>query len=489
VIGSNRPISQIGPIEKSLAAWRQKLVIAFSVLVIFLSVRFFTFQFMRAHLNDAGWFQFGSYSIFHSQAEDLLEGRRRLFLIDDPSRTDLVQYPPAYPAALATIYEITGNRTAYSAQIVQWFLDLVLSIVLVAGIANSAFDYRIAFAASLLLGLSPVLSMYAAYPSADTPTMWFVLAGNWLVIIAAKRKSVVLALLSGVLLGIACWIRVNPLYLFIGWGVALLFVVNTNWKRRLAMSAALLLGTIVVISPIVVRNYLTFPDFTPTGGTIGVNLWEGLGETELGRQNGFRYGDDKMLEVERARMGIAADSRLTPQWPDGIRRDRERVRESMAFIQQHPIWYAGVMFRRMWAMLNIAGEPVAYYGSSGINVTSKKCLPENWQHGLIAFFVTALGMVQSVARYLLLPLVVYGVFVAARRDLMSTVLLGVTVLYYLVPGSAAHTEIRYVISMHALLLVFAGVGLHRLLKFAVDARFDRSSASENRSPTVSRFLI
>ena len=423
---------------------------------------------MRAHLNDAGWFQFGSYSIFDRQAEDLLDGRQRLFFIGDPSRTDLVQYPPAYPAVLALIYKVTGERTVYSAQTVQWLFDLVISLLLVAGIANSAFDYRVAFAASLLLGLSPVLAMYAAYPSADTPTMWFVLGGNWLLIVAARRKSVALAFAAGVVLGIACWIRVNPLYLFIGWGVALLFVVDANLKRRLVMSAALFAGTIVVVSPIVVRNFLTFPDFTPTGGTIGVNLWEGLGETELGRENGFRYGDDKMLEVERARMGIAADSPLTPQFPDGIRRDRERVRESMSFIKQHPIWYAGVMFHRMWAMINIAGDPVAYYGSSGINVTSKKCLPENWQHGLTAVFVTVLGWAQSVTRYLLLPLVVFGIYVAARRDLMATVLLGITVLYYLVPGSVAHTEVRYVIPMHALLLVFAGVGLHRLLNYVIN---------------------
>jgi hypothetical protein len=32
----------------------------------------------------------------------------------------------------------------------------------------------------------------------------------------------------------------------------------------------------------------------------------------------------------------------------------------------------------------------------------------------------------------------------------------VTILYYLVPGTAAHTEIRYVLPMHALLIVFAG---------------------------------
>jgi 4-amino-4-deoxy-L-arabinose transferase-like glycosyltransferase len=448
--------------EKSSLIWRKRLFFVLAVLLIAFSVRFLTLQFMRAHLHEAAWFQFGSYAIFDRQAEDLLEGKQRLFLIDDPSRTDLAQYPPAYPAWLAMIYKLTGDRSVYSAQIVQWLLDLFLSFVLIAGIATSAFNWRVGIAAGLLLSLSPLFAMYAAYPSADMPTMWLVLAGNWLLVIAAKRKSVGLALGAGVLLGVACWIRVNPLYLCVGWAIALLLLVRERWKRRLKMSAALLGGTILVISPVVVRNYLTFPDFTPTGGTIGTNLWEGLGETELGRQNGFQYGDHKMVEYERAKLGLPAGLAMTPQWPDGIRRDKERVRESMAFIKQHPIWYAGVMLRRMWGMLKIAGEPHAYYGSSGINVTPGKTLPENWQNGVAAIFVKVLGMVQSVVRYLLLPLVVFGIYVAARRDLMVTGMLGVTVLYYLVPGSAAHTEIRYVLPMHALLIVFAGVGLYRL---------------------------
>jgi hypothetical protein len=71
-------------------------------------------------------------------------------------------------------------------------------------------------------------------------------------------------------------------------------------------------------------------------------------------------------------------------------------------------------------------------------------------------------MIQSVVRYLLLPFVVFGVFVAARRDLMITGILLMTVLYYLGPGTAAHTELRYVLPMHSLLIVFAGVGVRSL---------------------------
>ena len=75
--------------------------------------------------------------------------------------------------------------------------------------------------------------------------------------------------------------------------------------------------------------------------------------------------------------------------------------------------------------------------------------------------VNLLGMLQSVARYLLLPLAAFGLFVALRQDWRTSCLLLVTVLYYLVPGTVAHTEIRYVLPMHALLIVFAGCGFNK----------------------------
>jgi 4-amino-4-deoxy-L-arabinose transferase-like glycosyltransferase len=443
---------------------RKQLLIVFTSLLIAISVRVLTLQFMRAHLNDPAWFQVGSYAKFDRQARAILDGRQRLFWIDDPTRTELAQYPPAFPALVALIYKLSGDQSAYSAQVVLWFLDLILSQLLIAGIAFTAFGPRAAIASSFLIGLSALFALYGAYPSADVPATWFVLGGSWLLLLALQRKNVWFALAAGVALGISCWLRVNPLYLCVGWAVVLFVVVKDAWSLKLRMGAAVLAGTVVVISPIVIRNYVVFPDFTPTGGTIGTNLWEGLGETELGRQYGFLYGDDKMLEVERARMGRPGDPQVEVQWPDGIRRDNERTRESLAFIRQHPVWYLGVMFGRMWGMLKVAGDPVPYTGVSGINVTSTKCLPPHWQGGVLAFGVNVLGMIQSVTRYLFLPLVAFGIYVGTRRDWRMSCLMLVTVLYYLVPGTAAHTEIRYVLPMHGVLIVFAGVGVSQLIR-------------------------
>ena len=416
---------------------------------------------MRVHLNDPAWFQVGSYAKFDRQARDILDGRQRLYWIDDPTRTDLAQYPPGFPALLALIYKVSGERSAYSAQLVLWFADLIVSFVLIAGIAFTAFGWRAAIASVFLLALSSLFALYSAYPSADIPATWFVLGGNWLLLLAFQRKSVWLALGAGALAGVACWMRVNPFYLSFGWAIVLLLLVRP-WSVKLKTSAAVLAGAIILIAPIVIRNYIGFPDFTLTGGTIGGNLWQGLGETELGRANGFLFGDDKMLEHERKKYGWPSDMKADLQWPDGIRRERERSKQALAFIKQHPIWYLGVMLGRMWGMLKVAGDPVLYSGTSGINVTSNKVLPPHWRGGVLGFGVNMLGMIQSVVRYLFLPLAALGIFVSARRDWRLTCLLLVTVLYYLVPGTAAHTEIRYVLPMHGILIVFAGAAIDRL---------------------------
>jgi 4-amino-4-deoxy-L-arabinose transferase-like glycosyltransferase len=451
---------------------RKQLPTFLALLLIAISVRVLTLQFMRAHLDDPAWFQTGSYAKFDRQARDILDGRQNLFWIDDATRTDLVQYPPAFPALVALIYKISGSTSAYSVQLAQWSIDFVLSFFLIMGIAFTAFGRRAAIASGFLLAFSPLFALYAAYPSTDMPTTWFVLAGNWLLLLAFRRRHAGLALAAGVLLGIACWLRVNPLYLCVGWAIALFVLTAGSRALKLKLSAAILAGTVLVIAPIVIRNYLVFPDFTPTGGTIGVNLWEGLGETELGRSHGFLFGDDKMIALERARMGLPADAPLEVQWPDGIRRDRERTRESLAFIRQHPMWYAGVMLGRMWGMLKVAGDPVPYTGTSGINVTASKCLSPPWQGGVMAFGVNMLGMVQSLVRYLFVPLAAFGIYVGARRDWRISCLLLVTILYYLVPGTSAHTEIRYVLPMHGLLIVFAGA--------AIDVVFSHAKAQRRK---------
>lgn len=437
---------------------KQRVVGLLFVLALAFMVRGLTANFISARLDDAGWFQYGSYKVFDTRAQNILDGSEHSFLIEDPTRTDLMQYPPAFPMSIAAIYALTGDRSSHAVHRVIWVLD-AFAVLLIVGIGVTAFGWKVGIAGGVLAAISPLLATTGVSPSSDPPTTWFVLASLWLLVAAARRASWRFALASGVVLGIACWFRVNPLFLAFFWAPALMLAVREAWRVRLILSAAIIGGTILVVAPIAIRNVVVFREIALTGLNAGTNLWEGLGETEYGRSLGAPYGDEVMTEMERVEMGRPGDKSITPAWPDGIRRDRERARKSLAIIADNPVWYAGVMAGRMWGMLNLAGEPSPYYGSTGINCTPSKCLSEEWHGGVVALGVKVLGMIQSVSRYLALPLMIIGLIAAFNSNWRTSLLLFSTVFYYLVPGTFAHTELRYVLPMHAVLLVFAGLGV------------------------------
>jgi hypothetical protein len=366
---------------------------------------------------------------------------------------------------MAAIYGATGERSAAAVQRVQMTLDS-LSVLLVIAIGVTAYGWGVGLAAGTFAALSPLLAFAGATPGADSPASWLVLGAILLLVISARRKNIFFALGAGVLLGLACWIRVNPLFLFVAWAVALLLFVRAPLRLRLALAGSVTLLTLLVISPVVIRNLIVFyPEVAPTGLNIGWNLWAGIGETERGAEFGAPCCDVQMVEQDRKAMGLPPDAPLMLNWPDGIRRDRERGRKALAVIKAHPFWYSGVMARRLWGHLKYAGDPVPNVASAHINVTARKCLSPARQRGVLALSVNVMGMVQSVFSYLALPLIVFGSWLAARRDWRITGLLFATVIYYLASLSVGHSEVRYGLPMQALLLVFAGV--------AVTAGFER----------------
>jgi hypothetical protein len=459
-----------GPQKLSHPFTQRALALLFIVALAF-AVRSLTANFLRAHFDDPGWFQFGSYSVFDRQAQNILDHKEPMFWINDSSRTDQIIYPPGYPLWMAAIYAATGDRSPVAVQRVQLVLDS-LAVLLLVGIGATAFRWSVGIAAGVLGALSPLLALAGATPNADAPANWIVLGGVWLLLLAAKRQTIKHAIAAGALLGLACWLRVNPLLMFVAWAVAVLVFVKASWRRKLALSTAVSLSTLLVISPVVIRNLVVFyPQVAPTGLGIGWNLWAGIGETERGAEFGAPCCDEQMVEQDRRAMGLAADAQIGLFWPDGIRRDRERGRRAVAVIKAHPVWYAGTMARRVCGHLKFAGAPVPHVGSAGFNVTSTKTLPLDHQGGVLALSVKVLGMIQSVWRYLALPLMLFGLGLSFRRDWRTTGVLLATVLYYLATLAVGHSEIRYGLPMQALLIIFAGVAVCWLGSFAARVRF------------------
>ena len=442
--------------------WTKALLLLIALLS--LTIRGLTAYFINTHLSDPAWFQSGTFAIFDRKAQDILDHKSSFFWIDDASHTETAVYPPGYPLWIAAIYKLTSDRSAASVQEFQWVLDS-LSVFLVVGIGGLAYGYRVGLGAGILAALSPLLSLSGAVPLADAPTSWLVLCAVCFLLLAIKSHGAGLALIAGLLAGLSCWLRPNALLLPVFW-IAAIWFLKISRRSRAMLSGAILAGLAIVVTPLLIRNAVAFHAFTPTGLGVGTNLWEGIGETDRAEEFGAVYGDAKLVERERVESGVGPEVPFNLYYPDGVRRDRERTRKALAVIVAHPIWYAGVMLRRMGGVLKFAGSPSPYYGSAGINVTSQKCLPPNLQGGVLSLFVTLLGMVQSVFRYLALPLMMIGIFVAMKKEWRISLLVLSTVLYYLIIGSPLHTEIRYGLPMQALLLVFAGLTLHWLFERA-----------------------
>jgi len=447
---------------QSLAQPRMRIAVLVAIVFLGLLVRVLTAHFIATHFSDPGWFQSGSFAIFDKQAQNALDGKEAFFSIPDSSRTDLIQYPPGNKFWLGFIYKVTGERSVQSVQRVQLVVDS-LSVLLIIGIGISAFSWSTGLIAGLLAALSPLLALYGVTPGADAITSWFVLASVWALVICCKRKSVGLAILAGSLLGLACWIRVNPLFLFGAWFLGLLFFLNAPVKKRVQLGLAASLATILVIAPVVVRNLVVFyPQVAPTGLNIGWNFLAGIGETERGAEFGAPCCDQQMIEQDRVAMGLPPDAPLGLVYPDGITRDRQRGQRALAIIKAHPVWYIGVMARRFMGHLKLAGKPVPSLGSTGVNVTSEKTLPLSLQKVPFSSMVNALGMVQSVLRYVLIPLLLIGIWLGFRQSVEISGVLITTVVYYLATLSVAHSEVRYALPMHGIFCVFAAIGISKL---------------------------
>lgn len=438
---------------------RKRILTLLFIFALALTVRALTANFIRAHLNDPSWFQFGSYAVFDAQAQAVLDRKEPLFWVNDPARTDRIVYPPGYSWWIALIYKVTGDRSPVSVQRVQMVLDS-LAVLLIAGIGATAYRWSVGATAGVLSALSPLLALAGATPNADAPTSWLVLGALWFLLLAARNKKIALAIAAGALLGLACWMRVNPLLMFLVWAIALVAFMQESRHTRLLFGGALALATILVVSPIVIRNVAVFyPEIAPTGLGVGWNLWAGIGETERGPEFGAPCCDAQMIEQDRRAMNLPADAQLGLFFPDGIRRDRERGRKALAVIASHPVWYAGVMARRTGAHLKFFGKPAGNVGSAGFNVTSNKCLTPERQGRPLAWGVNALGMIQSVLRFLVLPVMLLGIVIAWRRNWRVTAIILSTIIYYLFTLAIGHSEIRYGLPMQALLFVFAGVAV------------------------------
>ena len=405
----------------------------------------------------------------------ILQGEGILFpRVFDATRTGLASRPPGYGMFLASTYALFGR----SFPIVAAVQDVLNSLAVLLGFA---FGYRVhGFAAGLIGGLLVAVSPHIAATSnlvlADAIGSLPILLAFFLALPLvqdrpASRADFGRAALMGALIGCGIWIRPNVVLLGPFASFFLFFLLGRN-RRALALSGTVALTSLLVVSPITLRNWLVFGEFVPVSINGGITLWQGVADAG-GKEYGARVWDKQVIAEEAERYG-RPDYRKWWAEPEGIARDHDRYRRAMEVIRARPFWYARAMARRMGMMLLFSEGPRELLPDGAAHESSaEERVPLQAVPGLDArisetafarkagfgtFLRGPLRVVHSI--WFVFPLLAWaGIALSFRDSPRATVLWLIVPIYYLIFESPFLYEWRVAVPMQYFLLPFAAKAL------------------------------
>jgi tetratricopeptide (TPR) repeat protein len=160
-------------------------------------------------------------------------------------------YLPIYPAFLA-LQQIIFGTSPYITKVVQSIMG-AFTAVLLAQVAARAWNRQVGLITGYLLATYWMLVIFGAEKFAETFSIFFQSLTIWLLVLYSQRFWAIFA--AGFTFALSAAVRAN---LFLVLPFILVWLVWRNWKHRMRMlKAAVLfsLGTVLIIGPIVVRNY------------------------------------------------------------------------------------------------------------------------------------------------------------------------------------------------------------------------------------------
>jgi dolichyl-phosphate-mannose-protein mannosyltransferase len=422
----------------------------------------------------------------------------------DASDTSLTVYPPGYPYFRSAVYSVFG-KSDFNVQIVQNAINSV-SAIMIFLIAGRLVTWRVGVASGLLAAASHHLSYYSNYILPDSLCALPILVAVYL-LVRARQSSIKWFLsytLAGVMLGLSLWLRSNALllgpFLFI-----LLPLVSKRRRQEWKRCWLIALVPFLVIAPITIRNQLVYGKFIPLTSNLGIVLLEGIGDESGDRFGAPSGGHDQDVAAQEAI--LYDDPRYAEYWasPDGIKRDRNRVKRSLDIISSHPIWFAGAMLDRMWQMLNYSAyAPLVFRrGDTKLIEAGERARVEDetkgerrireqaWEIGAwslkegesLSWLRPPERALQRAAKETGLLFILIGApimfFLSWRRALFILT----APLYYFVFQSALHTEFRYTLPMHYFVFVFAAI-VWVLLAACVSSGVRRLTKNKTRDVQV-----
>ena len=414
-----------------------------------------------------------------TRAVSIVEGHGLLLPDDhDASDTRLLAHAPGYPIFLGAIYSTLG-RSYFNVQLIQNAVNSIVPVMIFL-IAGMLLGWRVGTVAGFLAAASHHFSYYSNFILPDSLCALPILGALYCLAIAerSRRKPLWLYGFAGVLIGASIWLRPNALAMapFLS---AFLVAASFRFRQAGVRAGVMTIAAFLTITPVTIRNYLLYGKLVLVRIGIGIVLWEGMGEYG-GREFGAVVSDDEVARQE-ALLYNEPGYANTWQTPDGIKRDRDRLRRGIAVIMKHPVWFSGTVIQRMGEMFNYTAQAPLVFRSSDAKLLEagaearremeRKAARGRSAHPTddpnvsaghslafghsISWARPALRALQRVAKETVLLFILIGapiVFLVSRR---RALFISMVPLYYLVVQGMLHTEFRYTLPMHYFVFVFA----------------------------------
>lgn len=171
---------------------------------------------------------------------------------------------PAYPLFIGFLYTIFGEKP-WIVILFQIALDSI-SCILLFDILKRFLNIKIALFASLFYALDPFLTLYSNTLYSDTLFVFCCVISYYFLSKAFlnkfQRGTLISIIFSALFFGIATLVRPIALYLTIAIAVMLLLFLHMDLKKAARFTIVFISVFTLVISPWLIRNYLTFNAFS-----------------------------------------------------------------------------------------------------------------------------------------------------------------------------------------------------------------------------------
>ena len=187
---------------------------------------------------------------------------------------------PLYPYTLGIVFKIFGYNL-FMARLIEVTIAS-LSCVFLYFIAKDIFNKRVGIIAAIIAALYAPFIFYSGILVPTVFTVFFYLASLLIFIKALRIHSKRWFFLFGIIAGLAVMTRASML-LFLPLALAWVMIVSADKEKALVNVALAAIGLLLVMTPLLVRNYIVSRDIVFLTSHAGMNLYIGNNEEADGR--------------------------------------------------------------------------------------------------------------------------------------------------------------------------------------------------------------